>query len=71
MAVKSNIVKKTVKIKLPRISGKEESVYVSVGELSWRIRRGYEVEIPLCAYDVLCNSELAEDRAYSFMEKIH
>ncbi|MBR5515569.1 MAG: hypothetical protein IKU52_05150 [Clostridia bacterium] len=61
----------TVKVKLPRISGKDESVFVSVGELSWRIRRGYEVEIPLCAYDVLLNAELAEDRADAFIETIH
>ena len=62
--------KKTVKVKLPRISGKEESVFVSVGELSWRIRRGYEVDIPICAYDVLLNAELAEDSACAFMESI-
>ncbi|MBE6573675.1 MAG: hypothetical protein E7652_04690 [Ruminococcaceae bacterium] len=60
-----------VTIKLPRISGREESVYVSVGEQSWRIRRGCEVEIPLCAYDVLRNSELAEDKACAYMERIH
>ncbi|MBE6685822.1 MAG: hypothetical protein E7591_01160 [Ruminococcaceae bacterium] len=60
----------TVKIKLPRISGKDESVFVSVGDLNWRIRRGFEVEIPLCAYDVLLNAEIAEDNAIAFMEEV-
>ncbi len=59
---------KLIKIKLPRISGKEDSVYVSVGERSWRIKRGVTVEIPECAYDVLCNAEAAEDRASEFIE---
>ena len=60
-----------VRIKLPRVSGRDETVYVSVGEKSWRIRRGYEVEIPLCAYDLLLNSELAEDNACAFIEEKH
>ena len=62
---------KTVTVRLPRISGMGDAVYVSVGERSWRIKRGCDVSIPLCAYDVLRNSELAEDRAVSYMEKIH
>lgn len=60
----------TVKVKLPRISSKDESVFVSVGEYNWRIKRGCEVEIPLCAYDVLLNAELAEDNASAYMESI-
>lgn len=57
-----------VKVKLPRIPGKEEAVFVSVGERNWRIKRGHEVEVPLCAYDVLINAELAEDAAVAYME---
>jgi len=41
-----------------------------VGDLNWRIRRGFEVEIPLCAYDVLLNAEIAEDNAIAFMEEV-
>ncbi|MBR6513324.1 MAG: hypothetical protein IKT46_00680 [Clostridia bacterium] len=60
-----------VTLRLPRISGKNDAVYISVGERSWRIRRGYDVTLPLCAYDVLRNSELAEDRAITYTEAIH
>lgn len=62
---------KQVTVKLPRISGKGDAVYVSVGERSWRIKRGCEVSVPECAYDVLLNSELAEDKAIAYMETIH
>ena len=62
---------KTVTVKLPRISGKSDAVFVSVGERSWRIKRGCEVVIPECAYDVLRNSELAEDKAVAYIENIH
>lgn len=60
-----------VTIKLPRISNKSDVVYVSVGERSWRIKRGCEVSVPESAYEVLCNSELAEDRASAYIERIH
>lgn len=68
--VKTNT-EKLVTVKLPRISGKSDAVFVSVGERSWRIKRGCEVSVPECAYDVLLNSELAEDRAIAYMETIH
>ncbi len=61
----------TVTVRLPRISGKDDAVYVSVGERSWRIKRGCEVVIPECAYDVLRNSEIAEDKAVAYIETIH
>lgn len=57
-----------VKVKLPRIGGRDEAVWLSVGEESWRIRRGFEVEIPDYAYDLICNSERAEDIAVAFKE---
>ena len=68
--MKNNAKEKTVTVRLPRISGKNDAVYVSVGERSWRIRRGCDVTLPLCAYDVLRNSELAEDKAASFIERV-
>ena len=69
--MKKNIIEKTVTVRLPRVSGKNEAVYVSVGERSWRIKRGCDVTLPLCAYDVLRNSELAEDKAVSYIERVH
>lgn len=60
----------TINVILPRISGKADAVFVSVGERSWRIKRGCEVAIPECAYDVLRNAELAEDKATAYIETI-
>ena len=69
--MKKNKTERYVTLRLPRISGANDAVYVSVGERSWRIKRGCDVSLPLCAYDVLRNSELAEDKAVSYIEKIH
>ena len=69
--MKNNTKEKTVIVRLPRISGKNDAVFVSVGERSWRIKRGCDVNIPMCAYDVLCNSELAQDKAVSYIERVH
>lgn len=66
--MKKSTKNETVTVKFPRLSGKDEAVFVSVGERSWRVKRGCEVEIPLCAYDVLCNSEAAEDRAVAYID---
>lgn len=68
--MKKNIKEKTVTVRLPRISGAGDAVYVSVGERSWRIKRGCDVTIPLCAYDVLRNAEIAEDKAIRFIERV-
>ncbi len=68
--MKKNTKEKTITVRLPRISGNNDAVYVSVGERSWRIKRGCDVTVPLCAYDVLRNSEIAEDKAVSFIEKV-
>ena len=59
-----------VTIKLPRISNRPSREFVSVGERQWIIERGKNVKIPLCAYDVLRNAELAEDAAVSYMETV-
>lgn len=62
---------KTVKVSIPRVSGKEDTVFVSVGDRSWRIMRGTEVEIPESAYEVLRNSELAADYARAYIASKH
>lgn len=67
---KTNIAEKKMKLRLPRISGKCEAVFVSVGNRSWRIKRGCDVEVPECAYDVLRNAELAEDAAVAYIENL-
>ena len=47
---------KLVKIKLPRVKG-EDSVFVSVNERTWLIKRGVEVEVPECVEEVLRHQE--------------
>ena len=54
---------KTVKIKLPRVKG-EDSVFVSVNERTWLIKRGVEVEVPECVEEVLRLQERMLEQAY-------
>lgn len=58
----------TVKIKLPRLAGKknDEGEFVSVNERTWLIKRGVEVEVPLCVAELIRNQELMEDEAEAF-----
>lgn len=48
---------KLVKIRLPRVSAKQEDVPVWVNERSWLIKRGVEVEVPECVAEVLRHQE--------------
>ena len=57
-----------VSVRLPRDKSKPPRQFVSVGERQWMVERGKTVKMPLCAYEVLRNSELAEDAAVSYME---
>lgn len=70
MANKKKTTEKKVSVKLDRISGQPEAVYVSVGKRSWRIKRGHTVEIPECAYEVLRNGGIAEDMAVAYIESL-
>jgi hypothetical protein len=53
---KKNEVKK-VKIKLPRIKGAEDQVFVSVNNYTCIIKRGEEVEVPVFVKEVLDHQE--------------
>ena len=48
---------KLVKIRLPKVSAKQEDVPVWVNERSWMIKRGVEVEVPECVAEVLRHQE--------------
>jgi hypothetical protein len=48
---------KLVKIRIPRVSAKQEDVPVWVNEKSWLIKRGVEVEVPECVAEVLRHQE--------------
>lgn len=48
---------KMVTIKIPRVSAKQEDVFVSVNERTWIVKRGVEVEVPECVAEVLRHQE--------------
>jgi len=54
---KEAVKEKKIKIRLPKERRDQEDVFVSVNERSWLIRRGVEVEVPLCVAEVLRNRE--------------
>ena len=44
-------------IKIPKIKANQEDVFVSVNERTWIVKRGVEVEVPECVYEVLMHQE--------------
>ena len=60
-----------VKILLPRGRKNEENfVIVSVNGRSWKIMRGVEVEVPLCAAEVLEIARMMESTARSYVDRM-
>ena len=57
-----------VTIKLPRIKGGEDAVYVSINERNWLIKRGVAVDVPKCVADLLDQQDKALDEAYQRQE---
>lgn len=47
----------TVKVKLPISRNEKEDVFVAVNGKTFQIKRGVEVEIPECVYEVLQHKE--------------
>ena len=60
----------TVKIKLPRDRKDEGDVFVSVNERTWLIKRGVEVEVPVCVAEVLEHQEQMQEEAYNFESEV-
>lgn len=50
-----------VTVRLPRVTGKDEYVYVSVNDYTALIKRGENVSVPRCVAEHLMLSEHAED----------
>ena len=48
---------KTVRIRIPRMSPKQEDVFVSVNDYTCDIKRGEEVEVPEFVAEVLRHQE--------------
>ncbi len=57
---------KTVKIRIPRTTKEEDDVFVSVNQRTWLIKRGVEVEVPVCVAEVLKHQENMLSEAYEF-----
>lgn len=60
---------KMVTIKLPRIKGAPDSVWVSVNMDNWQIKRGVEVEVPYCVAEVLKHQEEMLESIAKFEEE--
>lgn len=65
---KKNEIKK-VKIKLPKIKGETDDVFVSVNNYSCIIKRGEEVEVPWFVKEVLDHQEKMLERIEQFEAK--
>ena len=65
---KKNEIKK-VKIKLPKIKGETDDVFVSVNNYSCIIKRGEEVEVPWFVKEVLDHQEKMLRRIEQFEAK--
>ncbi len=57
-----------VTIKLPRVKGEEDAVYVSINERNWLIKRGVSVEVPKCVAELLEQQDQAIEEAYQRQE---
>lgn len=66
---KKNEVKK-VKIRLPKIRGRNEDVFVSVNNYSCVIKRGQEVEVPVFVKEVLDHQEEMLETIQAFEDKV-
>lgn len=60
---------KMVKIRLPR-DKKNPTLYVSVNDRNWLIKRGIEVEVPECVAEVIRNAERAQVEADEFEAQV-
>lgn len=61
---------KKVKIKLPKLRGQNDDVFVSVNNYSCVIRRGVEVEVPEFVKEVLDHQEEMLETIAAFEEKV-
>ena len=65
---KKNEIKK-VKIKLPKIKGETDDVFVSVNNYACVIKRGEEVEVPVFVKEVLDHQEKMLETIEQFQTK--
>ena len=61
---------KTVKIRLPITKDLKDDVPVSVNARTWLVKRGVDVEVPMCVYKQLRNQEFQLEQAMLFHESV-
>ena len=61
--------KKKVTIRLPKIKGETDDVFVSVNNYTCVIKRGVEVEVPVFVKEVLDHQEEMLETIQAFQEK--
>lgn len=66
MAAKAKKNEKLIKIRLPKEKRDQEDVFVGVNERTWLIKRGVEVEVPVCVAEVLENREMMLESIAAF-----
>ena len=59
-----------VKIRIPRVRGESDTMYWSINERDWLIKRGEEVEVPKFLADKIYEQEEAKEEAYKRREAI-
>lgn len=60
---------KTVRIRIPRMSPRQEDVFVSVNDYTCIVKRGVEVEVPEFVAEVLRHQEEMMETIALFEEK--
>lgn len=64
----NNNKEKMVTVKLPRERGQDAAEIVWVNDRRFEIKRGVEVEVPECVYEVLMKKEQALDELYNAID---
>ena len=62
------IKEKLVKFRIPKTKENQDDVFVSVNDRTWLIKRGIEVEMPECVYEVLMHQQEMEEIALEYAE---
>lgn len=60
---------KLVKFRIPKTKENQDDVFVSVNDRTWLIKRGVEVEMPECVYEVLMHQQRMEEAALAYQEE--
>ena len=70
MAEKKEVKKEEelVSLRIPRErNDKEDSVWVCVNDRSFQIKKGVEVKVPRCVYNVLMRAQKQREAAYDYI----